>query len=259
MISKLRTLGAHVIQHGSSWSMADTHLRTDLLSKDPAGYYVPPFDHSDVWDGCATMIDELTTQLPSYNAVCCSVGGGGLFCGIMEGISRNGKLSEVQVLAVETIGADSFYQSVKQGKQVTLSGITSIATSLGATFVCEKALEWSKLDTVKSITVTDPQAAMAAVRFAEDERILVEVACGASIAAAYNGTLKSFLAPEISADEWSKFKTVIVVCGGSNVTLDVLAAYRDKYAKEVEEEIKDQVGVIPSANENAGAAGADKL
>lgn len=254
LIAKLRTLGAHVIQNGTTWSAADAHLLTTVLASNPTGIYVPPFDHPDIWNGCASMIDELSTQLPSFDAICCSVGGAGLLCGIMEGLSRNNKLETVKVLATETVGADSFYQSVQAGHKVTLAGITSIATSLGATYVCEKALEWAKLETVKSITVTDAQAAIASVRFADDERIIIEVACGAAVAPIYNGELKDSLAPEMSSEEWSRFKVVIVVCGGNNVTLDLLRGYRERYAEEVEGELMDQVGGIDSSASEIGGS-----
>lgn len=39
---------------------------------------------------------------------------------------------DVKILAMETVGADSLYQSVKQGNIVTLPSITSIAKTLGA-------------------------------------------------------------------------------------------------------------------------------
>jgi len=255
-ITKLETLGAVVQQHGISWSFSDSYLRTEVLPSDPSGIYVPPFDHPDVWDGNATIVDELSAQLDSYDAVCCNVGGGGLFCGIMEGLLRQPAFTEKlpKVLAVETVGADSLHQSVLAGKQITLEKISSIATSLGSTYVVQEAIDYCKLGGVKSIVVSDADAAMAAVRFADDERMIIEVACGATIAPLYNGHLRRELAPEMSDEEWARMRVVLVVCGGNKISLEMLNEYREKYASEVVGVLKDHVGEVVSAEENVEAA-----
>jgi len=242
MISKLKMLKADVHQHGASWMEADGYLRTELLGKDKNGVYVPPFDHEDIWDGAASMIDEMSQQLGvnGFDAVACSVGGGGLLCGVMEGLSRreagwaNGAAKPVKVLAVETAGADSLSTSLKAGQLVTLPGITSIATSLGATRVAKKAFAHGQKENVTSVVVSDAEAAMACVRFADDERALIEVACGASVAPAYNGMLREKLGAGITEEQWKKQRVVIAVCGGNNVTLGILEEYREKYGKTLD-------------------------
>ena len=238
MIEKLKTLGADVVQIGKHWSEADAYLREDLLEKDEDGVYVPPFDHEDVWKGHGTLVEELEEQMlgcGGYDAVVCSVGGGGLLSGVMGGLEKYGRLEggsgrAVKVMAMETEGADSLATSLKEGKLVKLPAITSIATSLGATQVCRKAFEWGQTKEVTSCVLSDAEAAMGSVFFADDERILVEPACGVSIAPAYNGALSSVLYPELSKEEFGKLNIVIVVCGGSKVTLQILEEYRTEYA-----------------------------
>ncbi|TAQ85607.1 hypothetical protein B7494_g6061 [Chlorociboria aeruginascens] len=241
MVEKLKTLGADVVQRGNGWDEADRYLREELLANDPNGVYVPPFDHKDLWEGHRTLVDELEIQMAdeSYNAIVCSVGGGGLFAGIMEGLSRHGRLhgghSEgVKILAMETKGADSLSHSLRHGGLSRLGEMTSIATSLGATQVAEKAFEWAQREEVVSCVVSDAVAAMGSVHFADDERMLVETACGVSVALAYNGMLHSVLFPELSADEFAKLNIVLVICGGSNVTLQILESYRQKYSQDAE-------------------------
>ena len=84
------------------------------------------------------MIDEIEAQFNQYTAdgnnnlvipdcIIGSVGGGGMLLGLIEGIRRRGwfeKKKDLKIVAVETIGADCFYQSVQQGKLVTLDAIT---------------------------------------------------------------------------------------------------------------------------------------
>ncbi|TVY20775.1 L-serine dehydratase, partial [Lachnellula arida] len=240
MISKLRTLGADVQQVGNHWSESDAYMREELLGGDKDGVYVPPFDHADVWEGNGTLVDEVERQMcgyGGYDAVVASVGGGGLFAGIMAGLSKHGRLEGgglkgVKVMAVETEGAHSLALSLERGELSRLDAITSIATSLGATQVANQAFEWAKRKEVTSCVFSDAEAAMGAVCFADDERIVVEAACGVSLAVAYNDTLHTVLFPDISDDEFSKLNVVLVVCGGSNITLEILEKYKQEYARD---------------------------
>ncbi|EON97572.1 putative l-serine dehydratase protein [Phaeoacremonium minimum UCRPA7] len=242
MIAKLRDLGADVIQIGANWAAADRHLREELLvNHDPKskGVYVPPFDHPDIWEGAATLVEELTRQVDApIDGIVCNVGGGGLLCGIMEGLeglkSRNSWQAEApvpRVLAIETAGADSLYACVQAGEMVTLPKITSIATSLGATRVAEQAFKWTQRagDGLVCSVLSDADAVMGSARFLDDARIFVEVACGATIASVYNGSLRTNLGNGLSDEEWAKKNIVVVVCGGSNINLKMLEDYKAKY------------------------------
>ena len=221
MIAKIRTAGAYeVIQHGASWVEADTFLRDELLAKDANGIYVPPFDHEDVWDGAATIIEELNEK---PGAVVCSVGGGGLFSGLQLGLERR-DWGDVNFLAMETEGAHSLAQSLKEGELVTLKEISSIAKSLGAKTVAKKAFELGQKANVKSVVLSDAEAAMGCWRLADDERLIVEPACGVSVAVCYDGRLKKLL-PHLTEDS----KVVVVVCGGSDITLESLCEFRKQY------------------------------
>ena len=106
-------------------------------------YFIHPFDDPIIWQGHASMIDEIALSGAKPEAVVLSVGGGGLLCGVIEGLKRN-NWSDVPIVAVETEGAESYAASVREGYLVELTAITSIATSLGARQVCNQAYMWSK-------------------------------------------------------------------------------------------------------------------
>lgn len=236
MVGKLRDLGADVVQTGANWGEADRYLREVLLANEKGrGVYVPPFDHPDIWAGAATIVDELAGQMDGVevDGIVCNVGGGGLLCGIMEGLEgrRKTALGRARVLAVETVGAESLYRSVEEGRLVTLDRITSIATSLGAPRVAEECFEWTRRrgEGLVCSTVTDGEAVMGCVNFLNDARMLVEVACGATIATAYNGDLRRYLGKGLSDEQWAEKNVVLVVCGGSNINLELLNKYKETY------------------------------
>lgn len=237
-VARLRAAGAiDVLVHGSMWSRADQYLKEVAMSKaeqrGEKAVYVPPFDHQYVWDGAATIAAELSQQMPDSeapDAIVCSVGGGGLFSGIMQGIEKAGWDQSTRVLAVETLGADSLSQSVKMGELVTLPGITSVATSLGAARVAQRALDHALKSHVSTLVIEDAEACASAWRFADDERILVEPACGASVALVYDGRLQKYLkgfSPES--------KVVIIVCGGSRIDLQMMERYRRQFGARAQE------------------------
>jgi L-serine/L-threonine ammonia-lyase len=124
----IRQQGADVIVHGASWQEANERAWS-TVGDDVA--FIHPFDDPLLWQGHATMIDEVVAAGAAFDAVVLSVGGGGLLCGVAEGLARNG-LGETPIVAVETRGADSLAASLATGERVELPAITSIATSLGA-------------------------------------------------------------------------------------------------------------------------------
>ena len=203
--------GAIVIVHGSSWHEAN-EMATSLIGSDDA--YLHPFDDPLLWPGHATLIDECAKSGLVPDAVVLSVGGGGLLCGVAEGIRRNGWTS-THIIAVETDGAASFNAAIAAGHPVTLDQITSIATSLGAKRVCDQAMRVAAAHPVTSIVISDLAALAACERFLADHRILVEPSCGAALAVVYEAV------PALEP-----FKTVlVVVCGGATATLEQIRAW----------------------------------
>ena len=157
------------------------------------GVYVPPFDHPDIWSGAATMVAEMKAQLggEAPEAVVCSVGGGGLLMGILEGLRfEYGDLVRTQVVAAETTGAASLAAALEAEKLVTLREITSIATSLGASTVAAKAFEEARAGRVRSVVLSDRDAALGCLHLADEERMLVQPACGVTVAVCYEGRLR---------------------------------------------------------------------
>ncbi|TFW07127.1 pyridoxal-phosphate dependent enzyme [Oxalobacteraceae bacterium OM1] len=213
---RIRDIGANLIVHGAVWDEANEEALR--LCTQPGVLYVPPFDHPDIWDGNATLIDEAVSQGADFDAVICSVGGGGLLCGVLEGLHRNGK-QNVPVIAVETEGAASLHAAVQAGEVVTLPAITSIATTLGSKRAATAAFEWTQRHAVRSVVVSDAQAVDASLQFADDMRTLVEPACGAALAVAYQ---------QLPVLEKSR-QPLIVVCGGIGVDLAKLALWKSQF------------------------------
>lgn len=203
-IDAIKSYGAKVVVAGNVWDEA--HQIALNFARQHQGAYIPPFDHPTLWQGHASMITETIQQkLSKPDAVILSVGGGGLACGVLEGMHQHG-WKNVPLIAVETKGADAFAQSVKANNLVTLETITSKATSLGAKRVAQKLMDWVKIHKVENIVVSDEEAEQACCNFADEQRILVELSSGASLSLVYNDHPILCKAKSI----------LVIVCGGIN-------------------------------------------
>lgn len=233
--------GANLVVHGSFWGDADRYLREKLLpaanqEKGTTAVYCHPFDDPLLWDGYAAIIREIKAQLPPAadgtgnhvkpDAIVCAVGGGGLYTGLMQGLTSDPELAGVPVITAETVGASKLAQSLAQGNKVTLAAPHTIATSLAAYSVNDAAYDYASTSTNNrtfALTVTDDEAVSACVELATHNRIIVEPACGAALAALGK------LVPGAVASSGEKLPEsitregaviVVIVCGGSGFTLD---------------------------------------
>lgn len=196
--------GARLTVHGASWQEANDLAQARL---GPTDAFIHPFDDPLLWQGHATLVDEVAqANATPPDAVVLAVGGGGLLSGVLQGMHRHG-WGHVPVLAAETRGADSLAQAVAAGERVVLPAITSVATSLGARQVCEQAFSWTHRHTIHPVVMSDEQALDACDRFLTDHRVWVEPACGAALAALDVVPLRLPQAQRV----------LVVVCGGVNV------------------------------------------
>ncbi|NXO38769.1 SDSL protein, partial [Locustella ochotensis] len=227
-VRKLQELGATVEVYGKVWD--DANRRAQELAETEGWVSIHPFDHPLVWEGHASLVRELKDSLEAKpGAIVVAVGGGGLLAGVVAGLRQVG-WQDVPVIAAETQGAHSFHESLKAGRLVTLPDITSVATCLGAKTVAARALECARESPVISQVVEDTEAVRAVEQFLDDERLLVEPACGAPLAVLYSGRLQRLQREgRLRAPLGS---VVLVVCGGSNIHRAQLRALKSQLGME---------------------------
>ena len=121
-IDKTRTFGGEFITirlfgdiFDQCYAAAREHVETI------GGYMVPPFDHSDIIEGQATVAAEIVEQLPEGvvpDLVIVPVGGGGLSAGLTGYLAD--RLPPETFLFTEPAGAPSLRKSLEAGQIVTL-------------------------------------------------------------------------------------------------------------------------------------------
>lgn len=210
-----------VIVNICSRNAADREARK-AVSEQHGSYYIPPYDDPLIWEGNSSLIDELADANMKPGAIVLSVGGGGLLCGVQSGLERHG-WSDVKVFAVETEGAASFAAAHAAGEPIPITAIDSIATSLGALAVTAATLRTTIHTT--PIQVSDREAVQACLRFADEQRMLVEPACGASLATIYGEEKLRAIQDSLGDNK----NIVVIVCGGSIVSLELLEFWKKQF------------------------------
>ncbi len=212
-VKLLEDLGAEVQLYGDAWDDANRYALK--LAASPNILYIHPFADRDVILGQGTIALELKEQLPEFDILVASVGGGGLLTGIslaLEQLDYHG-----EIVAVETIGAESLHKSIIAGEIVELDAITSIAKTLGARKTEPFIFDSLKRLVTHSLIVHDSEAVISLLDFLDHEKILVEPATSCIIAAAFNN-------PEIFKNK----KVVFIICG-SNVSMEEVENWKIEF------------------------------
>ena len=211
-IEKIKAEGATVEVAGDTWDDADIVAQAYAAQENTA--YIPPFDHPLIWSGHATMIDEIAVTGLNPDAIIAAVGGGGLACGVLEGLDKHGWL-DTQFIGVETEGAAAFSRSLAANKLLTLDSVDTIATSIATKRITHQLIKWMIKRPLKSITVTDAQAIIAVKQFLDTQRILIEPASAVTLASIY----------EHYFDAKQYKNIVVIICGGVGINRELLTQY----------------------------------
>jgi len=206
-IERIKSLGGSVTLFGEIWDEAN--VKALEMAKDEKYVYVHPFSDDEVIAGQATIAYEILQDLPDIDTIITSIGGGGL----ISGISQYAKLfnPNIKIYGVETIGADSMYQSLKTGHVIELPKITSIVESLAARKVTDKTFNIVREYVKEVVRVTDEQAMNMVIEILQQEKLLVEPASSCTLASLFQNQI-----PDIQ-----NRKVAIVLCGG-NISLSVI-------------------------------------
>ncbi|KHE72567.1 pyridoxal-phosphate dependent enzyme [Halobacillus sp. BBL2006] len=125
-VNRLKRLEARVEVVGSNQDDAEAYCYQ--LEKDEGMSVVKPFDDLEVIAGQGTIGLEIMEQLPEVGEVIVPLSGGGLLSGV--GFSLKSIDSSVQITGVSMEKSAVMYESLKQGKPITLQEEDTLADSL---------------------------------------------------------------------------------------------------------------------------------
>lgn len=231
VVQKLKEYSATVILHGQSINDADQHARKLMKNHKSEVHtiYCHPFDNPLIWEGHSQIMTEVFDQLPEsehskVKGVVCSVGGGGLYNGLMSGLKSQGSLADC--LLIETKQAPTLSAAAQAGTVVKLDSVKSLATSLACSYVSPETLALFQDQSVNQShlhAIDDLEAVKATLLYYNQFGKCVEPACGAAVSVVYNQLeLMKQSMPNLKKDDI----VVVVVCGGKCSDEQSMAEYK---------------------------------
>ncbi len=161
----------------------DDAYQKALALRDEKGYtFIHPFDDPDVIAGQGTIALELIEQVPDMDAVLVPIGGGGLISGVAYTIkSLNPR---VRVIGVQSSGAPSMLDSVRDGHIETLPSVFTIADGIAVKRPGDLTYDVVSRYVDEIVTVNDDEIAAAILALMEQHKLVTEGAGAVSVAAA---------------------------------------------------------------------------
>ncbi len=200
-ISTCKKLGARVLVHGVDFAAA--RARADELVAAEGLTYIHGFDAPEIIAGQGTLGLEVLEQVSKVDAIVCPVGGGGLLAGVALAVKS--LRPRVKIIAVESEATGNLTAALKAKKPVTVERHPTLADGLATLTVGPNSFSIIKSRVDRVVRVTEDQISLAILRMLEMEKIVVEGAAAAPLAAMMSGQL----------DELSGRRVALVACGGN--------------------------------------------
>jgi threonine dehydratase len=150
------------------------------------GIYVSPYNHPDVIAGAGTIGLELIETMPQFDVVVIPLGGGGLASGV--GLALKAAAPLVTIVGVEVEASTPFTLSLEAGRITEITPRPSLADGLIGNLEAGSItfpLVQQVVDHV--VTVSEDELARAMKGLASEERLIVEGAGAAAVAAIMAG------------------------------------------------------------------------
>ena len=165
-------------------------------------------DDENVIAGQGTIGLEILNEMPDVDAVVAAIGGGGLLSGVALAIKSLNP--NIKVYGVQAEGAPSMYESVKQGKIVSLDKVSTIADGIQVKEPGEHTFEYISKYVDDIVTVSDDEIASAILKLIETQKMIAEGAGAAPLAAVMYNKLPV------------KGKKVVCIVSGGNIDVTIL-------------------------------------
>jgi threonine dehydratase len=201
--------GAKVVLHGFTYD--DAYQYCLALQAQSGAAFIHAFDDPDIIAGQGTLGLEMLSDLPDADALVVPIGGGGLIAGIA--IAARALHPDITIIGVQAAGAASCRTSLDAGSLQELPTIATIADGIavkrpgGLTFSIIQRL-------VDDVVVVNDEAIISAVLLLmERNKMLVEGAGAAGVAALLSGTIHM------------PGKKVLVPLTGGNIDINLVGRF----------------------------------
>lgn len=174
------------ILHSDSADYDAAERQAKAFADAEGGVYISPYNHPDVIAGAGTIGLEIVETMPAFDVLVVPLGGGGLASGV--GLAVKAAAPQVTIVGVEVEASSPFTLSLEAGRITAIAPRRSLADGLvgnlepgSITF----PLVQEVVDDV--VTVSEDELGRAMKGLATEERLIVEGAGAAAVAAVISG------------------------------------------------------------------------
>ncbi|MDB5027738.1 MAG: uncharacterized protein JWO66_1427 [Candidatus Eremiobacteraeota bacterium] len=237
-VRRTRDFGAEVVLVGETFDDAAEHAR--MLAERTGATVVHPYDDANVIAGQATATLELLEDAGDLDAIVIPIGGGGLIAGATLAVRAAGSRAEI-------VGVQSaFYPSVAAaiGVPISAPGGPTIAEGIAVKRVGSLPEALIREAVREIVLVSEPQIETAIAHLLEEEKLVVEGAGAAGVAA-----LQS------DPGRYTGKRVGTLLCGG-NIDLGMLASVIVRHRMRSGRVVRIRVHMVDKPGELAAVASA---
>lgn len=184
-VDGVKYFGAEVILAGANYDEAYAYALS--YGENNSLTFVHPFEDEEVMAGQGTLALDILDDCKDLDAVVIPVGGGGLIAGMATAIKSINP--DIEVIGVSAVGAPAFKNSYELKKAVDSVSVRTIADGIAVRDTSEVTLKYA-IDHVDSfVNVDDEEIANAILFLLERQKLVVEGAGAATVAAMLHNKL----------------------------------------------------------------------
>ncbi len=188
----------------------DAHNEAERLKNEFGYTFIHPFDDEDVIAGQGTIGIEIYSQIKDVDIIVVPVGGGGLIAGLAFAIKSLNP--DIKVYGVQSTGAPSMFNSLRDGKIGILPSVSTIADGIAVKEPGNLTFELCSKYVDGIVCVNDDQISAAILTLMEKQKMVAEGAGAVSLAAIMFGKIPD-----------TEGKKVCCLISGGNIDVTILS------------------------------------
>ena len=230
-------------------SFDDAAAYAKKLSEEEGYTFIAPFDDEKIIAGQGTVGLEILEEVKDIDIIVVPIGGGGLISGVA--LAAKSINPDIKIIGVQTQISPSMYESVKEGKILTVKGGSTIADGIAVKTPGKITYELVKKYVDEIVLVTEGEISSAILTLIEENKIITEGAAASTVAALM---YKKFS---------HKGKKVCCVLSGGNIDVTRVSKviekglYKTNRRMELRIKLNDQPGQISRVSEILEKEGAN--
>jgi threonine dehydratase len=211
-VTGVKYFGANVVLHGNNYDEAYAYAMEYTQKNNKT--FIHPYANDDVIAGQGTLALEIYEELKDIDVAVIPIGGGGLITGMASAFKQINP--NIKIIGVVAAGANAMKTSYEAKQPIDSISVKTIADGIAVRDVTPKMYDYVSELVDEIVEVQDQEIASAILFLLERQKIVVEGAGAASLAAVMHNKVDI------------KNKNVVLPLSGGNIDVTMLSIIIEK-------------------------------